>query len=139
MGRQGATYSFKVKEITTGKTKLTTYNAGTTLEQADVQTVTALFLYKAADSFTFMINDTSEMVELEGDVVEEIAGYLKENLDVYVMMFEGNVLGVILPNSIDYVITETVPGMKGNRAQAGKKPATIETGMEIQVPLHKNE
>lgn len=86
-----------------------------------------------------MINDTAEMIELEQDVIEDIAGYLKENLDVYVMMHEGNTLGVILPATIEYTITETVPGIKGNRAQSGKKPATIETGMEIQVPIHKSE
>ncbi len=139
MWRQWATYSFKVKEITTGKTKLSTYNAGTTLEQADVQTLNALFLYAAGDSYTFMLNDTAEMVELDKEFIEDITGYLKENLDVFVMMHEWNVLWVILPSTISYVITETVPGLKGNRAQSGKKPATIETGMEIQVPIHKSE
>jgi len=58
MGRQGATYSFKVKGITTGKTKIVTYNAGTVLEQAEVQTKSAIFLYSAGDDYSFMINDT---------------------------------------------------------------------------------
>jgi elongation factor P len=55
------------------------------------------------------------------------------------MIYQGNVLWVILPPTIQYVIKETVPGVKGDRAQAGKKPATLETGLEVQVPLHKNE
>jgi elongation factor P len=109
------------------------------LEEADVQTLNALFLYTAGDSYTFMLNDTAEMVELDEDLVEDVAGYLKENLDVFLMMHEGNTLGVILPSTIQYVITETVPGLKGNRAQSGKKPATLETGMTIQVPIHKSE
>jgi elongation factor P len=62
---------------------------------------------------------------------------LKDNLDVYLQIYNGNVINVILPSTISYVITDTVPGIKGNRAQSGTKPATIETGMEIQVPLHK--
>lgn len=92
MGRQGATYSFKIKEITTGKTKVFTCNSGTTLEQADVQTMNALFLYQAGPAYTFMVTDTAEMVEMEEDTIEDISGYLKENLDVFLMMFEGNVL-----------------------------------------------
>jgi elongation factor P len=86
-----------------------------------------------------MLNDTAEMIELHEDFVEDVAGYLKENLDVFLMMHEGNTLGVILPATIQYTIAETVPGLKGNRAQSGKKPATLETGMEVQVPIHKSE
>gem|GEM_PF-2533776 len=92
MGRQGATYSFKVKEITTGKTKLSTYNAGTILEEADVQTLNAVFLYKAGQNYSFMENDTGEMHEIDESMIDDITGYLKENLDVYVMIHEGNVI-----------------------------------------------
>ncbi len=139
MGRQGATYSFKVKGITTGKTKIVTYNAGTILEQAEVQTKSAIFLYNAGEQYSFMINDSGEIHELGPDDVEDVAGYLKENLDVYLMIYQDNVIGVILPTTVEYIIRQTMPGIKGDRAQAGKKTATLETGMEIQVPLHKNE
>lgn len=139
MGRQGATYSFKVKSITTGKTKIETHNAGTILEEAEVNTQNAVFLYSAGDTYSFMINDSWEMHDLNQEDVEDVAWYLKENLDVFLMIYEENVIGVILPTTIEYTIKETVPGIKGNRAQSGKKPATIETGIEIQVPLHKNE
>ncbi len=139
MGRGGATDTFKVKDIVSGKTNVFTYNAGTTLEQAEVQTNAAIFLYEAGGSYTFMENDTGEMYELDENKVDDVMGYLKENLDVYLMVYEGDVLGVILPTTIEYTITSTVPGVKGNRAQSGTKPATIETGMEIQVPLHKSE
>lgn len=139
MGRGWATDTFKVKDIVAGKTNVFTYNAGTTLEQADVQTNTAMFLYKAGGTYTFMENDTGEMYELDKEKIDDVADYLKENLDCYLMLFEWEVLGVILPATISYTIESTVPGIKWNRAQSGTKPATIETGLEIQVPLHKNE
>jgi len=139
MGRWGATDTFKVKDIVSNKTNVFTYNAGTTLEQADVQTNMATFLYSAWDMYTFMENDTWEMYDLPKDKIDDVVDYLKENLDVYLMIFKWDVLWVILPTTISYTIVSTVPGIKWNRAQAGTKPATIETGLEIQVPLHKNE
>ncbi len=139
MGRWGATDTFKVKDIVSGKTNVFTYNAGTTLEQAEVQTNAAIFLYEAGGVYSFMENDTGEMYELDEEKIDDVVGYLKENLDVYLMIYEGEVLGVILPTTIEYTISSTVPWIKGNRAQSGTKPATIETGMEIQVPLHKSE
>ncbi|MCF7834941.1 elongation factor P [Candidatus Gracilibacteria bacterium] len=139
MGRGGATDSFKVKDIVSGKTNVFTYNAGTVLEQAEVNTKNAIFLYNSGNSYSFMENDSGEMYEIEKEEIDDVVDYLKENLDVYLMIYEGNVIGVILPATITYKITSTVPGVKGDRAQAGKKPATIETGLEIMVPLNKNE
>lgn len=139
MGRWWATDTFKVKDIVTWKTNIFTYNAGTILEQAQVDTNIAVFLYSVGDMYTFMENDTWEMYDLSKDKIDDVADYLKENLDVYLMIFNWEILWVILPTTITYTIVSTVPGIKWNRAQAGKKPATIETGLEIQVPLHKNE
>jgi len=139
MGRGGATDTFKVKDIVTGATNTFTYKAGTVLEEAEVQTNRAIYLYNAGESYSFMENDTGEMHEIDTSVVDDVAPYLKENLDVHLMVHEGNVLGVILPASINYVIEKTVPGVKGDRAQAGKKPATLETWLEVMVSLHKNE
>ncbi len=139
MGRWGATDKFKVKDIVSGKVNNFTYNAGAVLEQAEVQTKNAVFLYSAGDTFSFMENDTGEMHDLPSEMVDDIVGYLKENMDCYLTVYQGNVLWVIIPPTVTYTITSTVPGVKWDRAQAGKKPATIETGLEIQVPLHKNE
>ena len=83
-----------------------------------------------------MENDTGEMYELDKEKIDDVADYLKENLDVYMMIFEWEVLWVILPATITYEIKSTVPGIKWNRAQSGTKPATIETGVTIQVPFH---
>lgn len=137
MARGGATYTFKVKDILSGKTNTFTYQSGTILEEAEVQTNNGVFLYSAADSYSFMENDTGEMYDIDGETIADITGYLKENLDIYLVKYEGNVINVLLPTSISYVIESTVPGVKGDRAQAGKKPATLETGLEVMIPLHK--
>lgn len=138
-GRWGATYAFKVKNIITGATNSFTYKSGTTLEQADVNTKNAIYLYNWWDVYSFMENDSSEIFDLSEDDVADVKDYLKENLDVYLMIYNDKVIGVILPATITYKIIETVPGIKWNRMTAGKKPATIETGLEVQVPLHYNE
>ncbi len=139
MARGGATYTFKAKDVISGKTNTFTYQSTVTLEQAEVQTVTSTFLYKAGTSYSFMENDTGEMYDIEEDTIDDIALYLKDGLDCYLMKFEGNVINVLLPQTISYTITQTVPGLKGDRSSAGKKPATLETGLEVQIPLHKEE
>ena len=138
-GRGGATYTFKVKDIINGGNQQLTYKSGTILEQVDVQTKNAVFLYQAGDSYAFMEQDTSEIYDLPADKIEDVIPYLKENLDCYIMLFDGNVIGVILPNVIEYKIAHTVPGVKGDRATAGKKPATLDNGLEVMVSLHLEE
>lgn len=134
--RGSATYTFKVKDIVNGGNLQLTYKSGTTLEQADVATQNAVYLYSTGDGYAFMENDTSEIFELAAEDIEDVVPYLKDNLDCFIMVHDGNVIGVILPNTIEYTITETVPGVKWDRAQAGKKPATLENGLEVMVPLH---
>jgi len=138
-GRGGATYTYKVKDIINGSNLNLTYKSSTTLQQAEVQTNSAIFLYQGGDSYTFMENDTSEMHELEKDDLDGVLEYLKENLDCFLMIHEGNVIGVILPNTIEYTIETTVPAIKGNRANSGKKPATLDNGLEVMVPLHMSQ
>jgi elongation factor P len=79
------------------------------------------------------------MHDLDKDAIEDVVPYLKENLDLFLMTHKGKVLSVLLPNTISYKVVSTVPGVKGDRAKTGKKPATIETGLEIMIPLHKEE
>lgn len=137
--RWSATYTFKSKNIIDGGNLNLTYKSGTTLQQADVSTQNAVFLYAAADSYTFMLNDTSEMFEIHEDEIAEVVPYLKDNLDCFLMMHDNQVIGVILPTVIEYVVAETVPGVKGNRASTGKKPAIMDNWLEVQVPLHISE
>ena len=137
--RWWATYSYKVKNIIDGSNLTLTYKSSVTLEQADVQTNNAVFLYAAGDSYTFMENDTAEMRELDKDEIDDVVPYLKENLDCFLMIHDGNVIGVILPTTIEYTVAQTVPGIKGDRSSAWKKPATLDNGLEVMVPLHISE
>lgn len=139
MARGGATYNFKVKDIVSWKTNNFTYNSSTLLEEAEVRTQAAIYLYQSGDTYTFMENDTGEMYEIDADMIDDLIPFLKENLDCHLMMYEGNIMWVILPTTIEFTVSSTVPGLKGNRANSWTKPATIETGYEIQIPLHKNE
>ena len=135
-GRGSATYSFKAKDIINGWNQTLTYKSWTTLEQVEVNTNNAVFLYQWGDTYTFMENDTSEMHDVPAEMIEDVIPYLKENLDCFVMILDGGVIGVILPATIEYTIAETVPWVKGNRSSSGKKPATLENGLEVMVPLH---
>lgn len=135
-GRGGATYTFKVKNIVDGWNQQVTYKSGTILEQADVATRNAMYLYNSGDSYAFMELDNSEMHDLPAEQIEDVAPYLKENLNCFVMVYEWAIIGVILPLVIEYKVIETVPGVKGDRQSAGKKPATLENGLEVEVPLH---
>ena len=138
-GRGSATYTFRVKSLKTWNVKDVTYKSWTDLETAEVNTKNAVYLYNTGDTYAFMENDTSEIHEISADQIEDIIPYLKENLDVYLMIHEWNVIWVILPPTIEYKIVETVPGVKGDRATTGKKWAKLETWLEVQVPLHKKE
>ena len=137
--RWWATYSYKVKNIIDGSNLTLTYKSSVTLEQADVQTNNAVFLYAAWDSYTFMENDTAEMRELDQDDIDDIIPYLKENLDCFLMIHDNNVIWVILPTTIEYTVAQTVPWVKGDRSSAWKKPATLDNGLEVMVPLHISE
>lgn len=136
--RQG-NYTLKLKNLVTGGVQNLPFRSGTTLDKADVITKNAIYLYNSGDSYSFMENDSGEMHDLNKESIEDVVPYLKENMDLYLMVYQGNVLNVILTATVTYTITSTVPGVKWDRAQAGKKPATLETGLEIMVPLHKNE
>lgn len=138
-GRGSATYTFKAKDIVNGGNQTFTYKSGTALEQVEVLTKNAVYLYSGGDTYTFMENDTSEMYDIPAEDIEDVIPYLQENMDCFVMLFEDRVIGVILPNVVEYTIASTVPWVKGDRAQAGKKPATMENGLEVMVPLHLEE
>lgn len=133
-------FSYKLRNLVTGGVQMMTAKSWSVFDQGEVQTKNAIFLYKSWDTYSFMENDSWEMYDLTLDVVwDDVAWYLKENLDVFLTINEWKILGVILPNTATYKIIATVPGVKWDRAQAGKKPATIETWIEIMIPLHKNE
>lgn len=137
--RWSATYSFKVKNIQTWQVKNITYKAWSTLDSAEIAYKNWQYLYSTWDSYTFMEFDSSELYELSKDMIDDILDFLKDWVDVFLMMYEWNVIWVILPEVLEFVVSETTPWVKWDRAQAWTKSATIETWLSIQVPLHIKE
>lgn len=133
------TYAVRVKNIITWNTLTLSYKSWTILEQAEVNTKSAIYLYNSGDKYCFMENDSSEIHEIDKDVIEDTILFLKENLDLYLVIYQDNIISVILPPSIKYKISSTVPWVKWDRQSAWKKPAILETWLEVNIPLHLNE
>jgi elongation factor P len=124
-----------LKNVMSGKVVDRTFNAGTKVETATVDKRSMTYLYREGDDFVFMDSDTYEQVPVPSATVGDGAGYLLENTETVVAMHEGVALYVELPTSLVLVIAQTDPGLQGDRSTGGTKPATLETGATIQVPL----
>ena len=134
-GKGGAFVRTTLKNVLSGKVVDRTFNAGTKVETATVDKRSMSYLYREGDEFVFMDADTYEQVHVPSATVGDGAGYLLENTDVVVAVHEGTPLYVELPTSVELVIAQTDPGLQGDRSTGGTKPATLETGATIQVPL----
>ncbi|MFB6891682.1 elongation factor P [Kitasatospora sp. NPDC056327] len=134
-GKGPAFVRTKLKEVLTGKVVDKTFNAGTKVETANVDKRTMQFSYKDGENFVFMDMDTYDQLTIEPGVVGDAAKYLLEGFDALVAVNEGAVLYIELPAAVELVISETEPGVQGDRSTGGTKPAKLETGAEIQVPL----
>ena len=122
-----------MKNFITGNTVDRTWRAGESVEIASVDKKESQFTYADGDEYVFMDMTTYEETRVKYD--EGWAKYMKEGMDVSVLVWNGNVISVDVPNTVELEITETDPGVKGNTAQGGSKPATLETGAVVQVPL----
>lgn len=136
--RWSATYTLRIKNIRTWNVKDVTFKSWTSLEIAEVNTKLATYLYNHENNYIFMENDTAEMYEVNESLIEDIIPFLKENLQIYLVIYEWKIVSIILPPVIEYKIIDTVPWVKWDRATAWKKWAKLETWLEVQVPLHKN-
>jgi elongation factor P len=134
-GKGGAFVRTTLKNVLSGKVVDRTFNAGTKVETATVDKRSMTYLYREGDDFVFMDSDTYEQVQVPEVTVGDGAGYLLENTEAVVAMHEGVALYVELPTSVELVISQTDPGLQGDRSTGGTKPATLETGATIQVPL----
>jgi elongation factor P len=134
-GKGPAFVRTKLKAVLSGKVVEKTFNAGTKVDTANVDKRTMQYLYKDGDDYVFMDGDTYEQLHVSGAVVGDAASYLLENQDATVATHDGVPLYVELPASVILEITYTEPGMQGDRSTGGTKPATLETGAEIAVPL----
>ena len=134
-GKGGAFVRTKLKNVLTGKVVDRTFNAGAKVEIENVDRRDFTYLYNDGDSFVFMDVDNYDQLSVGAATVGDAANFLLENQQVQIALNNGNPLYVELPASVVLEITYTEPGLQGDRSSAGTKPATVETGYEIQVPL----
>jgi elongation factor P len=134
-GKGGAVVRTKLKEVETGKVVEKTFRAGEDVEQAIVERSTVQFLYREADDYILMNNVTYEQQHAPPAAIGEAADYLVEGDELQIQTYEGRIVGIELPASKVLEIVKTDPGFAGNTATSATKPAVLETGKEIQVPL----
>ena len=134
-GKGPAFVRTKLKNVMSGKVVDKTFNAGLKVETATVDKRDMQYLYADGEDYVFMDSSTYDQLSVPRATVGEAADFLLENQDAVVAVHEGTVLYVELPASVELVIAHTDPGLQGDRSTGGTKPATLETGREIQVPL----
>ncbi|MDR0347712.1 MAG: elongation factor P [Coriobacteriales bacterium] len=137
-GKGGAFVRTKVRDIRTGRVNDITFRSGEKFDEIRMETRDMQFLYADGDDFHFMDNETYEQIALTSAVVGDAARWLKEN-DVASLQYAGEeLIGVEAPMFVELEVTETEPGFKGDTVQGGTKPATLETGAVVQVPMFVN-
>ena len=134
-GKGGAFVRTKLRNITSGKVVDRTFNAGAKIETATVDRSDYQYLYQDREDYVFMDMKTYDQINVPATVVGDAANYMLESQTATIAMNEGNPLYIELPASVVLEITYTEPGLQGDRSTGGTKPATVETGYEIQVPL----
>ena len=138
-GKGAAFMKTKLKNLRTGATLEKTFNTNLKIEKANISKKSMQYLYNASDIYYFMDMNTYEQVELNESQIEDEKKYLKENLDVELVYYESELIGLNLPEKIEYTVTYTTDAVKGNTSQGAQKDATLENGLEIKVPLFVNE
>lgn len=138
-GKGAAIVKAKLKNLRTGSIVEQTFNAGIKIPSAHINKQQMQYLYSTGNVYSFMNMDTYEQVELDESQIKNEVKFLKEGLQVYITFFESEMLGLELPEKIDYKITSTEPAIKGNTATNATKDAIVETGLLIKVPLFIDE
>ncbi|WP_207456748.1 elongation factor P [Herbiconiux sp. SYSU D00978] len=134
-GKGGAFVRTKIKNVTSGKVVDKTFNAGAKVDFANVDRREMQYLYTDGDGYVFMDTSDYDQVTVSSEVVGDAANYMLENQNVTIALHDGTPLYVELPASVVLEVTYTEPGLQGDRSTGGTKPATVETGYQIQVPL----
>lgn len=138
-GKGPAFVRTKLKNVRSGKIVDKTFNAGTRVETATVDRSDMQYLYNDGTDYIFMDSSSYEQVHVPAEVMGSAKDYLVENTEAMIAQHDGTVLYVELPSSVVLQITHTEPGLQGDRSTGGTKPATLETGAQIQVPLFLTE
>lgn len=138
-GKGPAFVRTKLKNVETGKVVEETFRAGEKIEEVRLERRDYQYLYQDGDFLTFMSLETYEQISLPADTLGDLTKYVKESETVSMLLREGNPITVEPPVTVELKITETDPGLRGDTAQGGSKPATLETGLVVQVPLFIEE
>ncbi|MFC1767773.1 elongation factor P [Candidatus Margulisiibacteriota bacterium] len=136
---QQSVVKIKMKNLYTGAIIDKSFRVGEKVEKAHIDYRNMQYLYNSQDDYTFMDQENFEQVTLNKDKVKDVIGYMKEETVVTLMIYKGDCIGINIPNSVELKIKETGPAFKGNTVSGGTKPAVLETGITIQVPMFMNE
>ncbi|HET6793888.1 MAG TPA: elongation factor P [Acidimicrobiales bacterium] len=137
-GKGGAFVRTKLKNVRTGAVLERTYRADEKLEQAIIDKREMQFLYRDAEQYVFMDNTSYEQLHVDAPALGSAASYLKEGDSAVLQIYNADIVGVDLPAAVELTVTETEPGVQGDRVSGARKPATLETGLTVQVPLFVN-
>jgi elongation factor P len=134
-GKGSAFVRCKLKNLRTGGVVERTFRAGEKLPRAHLERREVQFLYREGDTFELMDNESYEQTSLSGEQLGDNVKYLKENMNLYLLTHDGKLIGVELPNTVELAVVAADPGLRGDTATGGTKPATLESGLILQVPL----
>ncbi|RTZ89708.1 MAG: elongation factor P [Deltaproteobacteria bacterium] len=138
-GKGGAFVRTRLKSLMTGNVIDKTFRSGEKVETPDLEERAMQYLYPDGDTYIFMDNETYEQLAIRKEVMGDAVNFLKENTNVTILFHNQKPIGVELPNFVELEVTKTDPGIKGDTASGGSKPATLETGTVVQVPLFIKE
>ncbi|HWL13156.1 MAG TPA: elongation factor P [Ureibacillus sp.] len=138
-GKGAAFVRSKLRNLRTGAIQEKTFRAGEKVAKAQIDNRKMQYLYANGDQHVFMDSESYDQIELPESAIEYELKFLQENMEVQIMMYQSETLGVELPNTVVLEVTETEPGIKGDTASGGTKPATLETGLIVQVPFFINQ
>ena len=134
-GKGSAFMKMKLRNLRTGALVEDTYNTNIKIEKARVDRLPMQYLYVDGDKYVFMNTETYDQMELPSEKLTEQIKFLKEGMEVTIIVYEGEILGIDLPEKVEYEVTETTEAVKGNTTNNAMKDATIETGYVVKVPL----
>ncbi|GGE73772.1 elongation factor P [Priestia taiwanensis] len=137
-GKGAAFVRSKLRNLRTGAVQEKTFRAGEKVAKAHIENRKMQYLYAMGDQHVFMDNESYEQLELAATQIEYELKFLTENMEIYIMSYQGETLGLELPNTVELTVTETEPGIKGDTASNVTKPAIMETGLVVQVPIFIN-
>jgi len=138
-GKGAAFVRSKLRNLRSGNIQEKTFRGGEKVNRAHIDNSKMQYLYASGDMHAFMDTSSFEQIEIPSEQMGDKLNFIKENMEVSVISYDGEILGIELPKNVELQVTETEPGLKGDTASGGSKPATLETGLTVQVPLFVNQ